>query len=138
MTKERLKKLKALIKEAEHLEEQIRDLPFRTGSYVADSAKDYRTGFPRTILIRGYSTEQYDRLKRRLNEKLCSIQSEISKLEQWLDGVEDPQTRDILRLQYVNGLTQEEIAEELGYSRAGIASILKRFWDSQSETQTTK
>ena len=131
MTKERLKKLKALIKEAEHLEEQIRDLPFRTGSYVADSAKDYRTGFPRTILIRGYSTEQYDRLKRRLNEKLCSIQSEISKLEQWLDGVEDPQTRDILRLQYVNGLTQEEIADELGYSRSAIAKKVKVFWDNQ-------
>lgn len=138
MTKERLKKLKALIKEAEHLEEQIRDLPFRTGPYVADSAKDYRTGFPRTILIRGYSAEGYYKLKRRLGEKLCSIQAEIADLEQWLDGVEDPQTRDILRLQYVNGLTQEEIAEELGYSRAGIASILKRFWDSQSETQTTK
>ena len=42
MTKNRLKKLRSLIKEAEHLEEQIRDLPFRTGPYVADSAKDYR------------------------------------------------------------------------------------------------
>lgn len=128
MTKERLKKLKALIKEAEHLEEQIRDLPFRTGPYVADSAKDYRTGFPRTILIRGYSAEGYYKLKRRLGEKLCSIQDEIAELEQWLDGVEDPQTRDILRLQYVNGLTQEEIAEELGYSVRTIKRKLHSFW----------
>ncbi|MCU7380838.1 sigma-70 family RNA polymerase sigma factor [Clostridiales Family XIII bacterium ASD5510] len=126
MTKNRLKKLRSLIKEAEHLEEQIRDLPFRTGPYVADSAKDYRTGFPRTILIRGYSTEQYDRLKRRLGEKLCSIQSEIAELEAWLDGVEDPQTRDILRLQYGNGLTQEEIAEELGINERTVRRKIKK------------
>lgn len=138
MTKNRLKKLRSLIKEAEHLEEQIRDLPFRTGPYVADSAKDYRTGFPRTILIRGYSAEGYYKLKRRLGEKLCSIQDEIAELEQWLDGVEDPQLRDILRLQYMNGLTQEEIAEELGYSRSAIAMALKRFWDNENVTDLYK
>lgn len=130
MTKERLKKLRALIKEAEHLEEQIRDLPFRTGDYVADSAKDYRTGFPRTITIRGYSTERYDRLIRKRQRKLRAIQDEIAELEDWLDGVEDAQIRDILRLQYINGLTQEQIAEELGYSVITIKRRLKSFWGS--------
>ena len=116
MEKEQLKQLRSLIKEAEHLEEQIRDLPFRTGPYVADSAKDYRTGFPRMITIKGYSTEQYERLKRRLQEKLKALNAEIDEMESWLDGVEDPQLRDILRLQYMNRLTQEQIAEELGIS----------------------
>lgn len=116
MTKDRLKKLKALMKEAEHLEERIRDLPFETGGYVGDSAKDYRTGFPRNITIQGYSTQKHDRLKRRLQDKLRDIQDEIAELEEWLGSVEDPELRDILRLQCVNGLTQEQIAEELGYS----------------------
>ena len=116
MTKERLKKLRALLKEAEHLEEEIRDLPFRTGDYVADSAKDYRTGYPRVITIRGYSTKEYYRLKRKQESALRKIQDEIAELENWLDGVEDPQTRDILRLIYIKGLTQEQAAEELGIS----------------------
>ena len=116
MTKERLKKLKALVKEAEHLEERIKNLPFRFGDYMGDSAKDYRTGFPRTITIQGYSTQKYDRLKRRLEGKLGDIQEEITKLEEWMEGVEDPQIRDILRLVYMNGLSYEQVAVELGIS----------------------
>lgn len=116
MTKERLKKLKALVKEAEHLEERIKNLPFRFGDYVGDSAKDYRTGFPRTITIQGYSTQKYDRLKRRLEGKLGDIQEEITKLEEWMEGVEDPQIRDILRLVYMNGLSYEQVTVELGIS----------------------
>lgn len=116
MTKERLKKLKALLKEAEHLEEQIRNLPFTTGSYVGDSAKDYRTGFPRTITIQGYSTQKYDRLKHRLQDKLQRIQNEIAELEEWLSSIEDAQTRDILRLVYISGLSYEQTAAELGIS----------------------
>ena len=138
MEKEQLKQLRSLIKEAEHLEEQIRELPFRTGPYVADSAKDYRTGFPRMITIKGYSAEEYYKLRRRLQEKLAANLAEIDEMENWLDGIEDPQLRDILRLQYVNGLTQEEIAEELGYSRAAIAQKVKRFWDSENVTELYK
>lgn len=135
MTKERLKKLIALKKEAEHLEEQIRDLPFRTGPYVADSAKDYRTGFPRTITIRGYSTEEYERLKKRLQKKLRKINVEILEMELWMDGVEDAELRDILRMQYINGMTQEEIAEELGYSVITVKRRLKKFWNDKSDTE---
>lgn len=116
MTKERLKKLKALVKEAGHLGEQIRDLPFETGAYVGDSANDYSTGFPKPFTIQGHSTQKYDKLKRQLQDKLRAIQEEIAELEEWLENVEEPELRDILRLQYVNGLTQEQIAEELGYS----------------------
>lgn len=126
MTKERLKKLKALVKEAEHLEERIRNLPFRFGDYVGDSAKDYRMGFPRTITIQGYSTQKYDRLKRRLQDKLRKIQNEIAEMEEWLASVEDPELRNILRLQYISGLTQEQIAEELGYSTRTIQRRLEK------------
>ena len=50
-------------------------------------------------------------------------------LENWLDNVPDPELRDILRLQYINGLTQEEIAQELGYSVITIKRRLRAFWE---------
>lgn len=133
MTKGQLKRLKALMKEAEHLEEQIRDLPFETGAYTGDTAKDYRSGFPRIIMIQGYSTEKYDRLKRRFQSNLQNIQDEIAELEKWLSGVEDAEIRDILRLQYINGLTQEQIADEMGYSVITIKRRLKKFWKDDTE-----
>ena len=126
MTKERLKQLKALTQEAEHLQEQIKNLPFRTGNYVADSAKDYRTGFPRTITIRGYSTEEYDKLKSKLEKKLRKIQEEIIEIENWLDGIDDPQTRVIFRRIYADGLPQEQVAEELDISTRTVQRKIER------------
>lgn len=128
MTRERLKKLRALLKESEHLEEEIKTLPFTSGGYVGDSVNNYSTGFPKPFLIQGYSTQKYDRLKETLQKKLREIQKEIAELEDWLEHIEDAELRDILRLQYVNGLTQEQIADELGYARETISRKLKDFW----------
>lgn len=129
MDKERLKKLKSLIKEAEHLEIEIEDVRFSPHELLSDTAKDYRTGYPHNIVISGYGDAEYIKLKQRLYEKLGRIQAERWCLENWLDGVQDPELRDILRLQYVNGLTQEEIAQELGYSVITIKRRLKAFWE---------
>lgn len=128
MTRERLKKLRALLKEAAHLEEEIKTLPFTSGGYVGDSANNYSTGFPKPFLIQGYSTQKYDRLKETLQKKLREIQKEIAEMEEWLSGIEDGELRDILRLQYRNGMTQEQIAEELGYSVRTIKRRLNQFW----------
>ena len=131
MNKERLKKLKSLIKEAEHLEIEIEDVRFSPHELLFDTAKDYRTGYPHNIVISGYGDAEYIKLKQRLYEKLGRIQAERWCLENWLDSVQDPELRDIQRLQYVNGLTQEEIAQELGYARETVSRKLKAFWDSQ-------
>lgn len=128
MDKERLKKLKSLIKEAEHLEIEIEETRWFPKEPVTDSAKDYRTGYPHSITIAGYGDSEWVKLRQRLYEKLGRIQAERMMLENWLDSVQDPELRDILRLQYINGLTQEEVAQELGYSRSAIAMKLQKFW----------
>ena len=129
MNKERLKKLRSLISEAEHLKVEIEELQWFPKEQVVDIVKDYKTGYPHTIAIAGYGSDEWVKLRQRLFEKLGRIQAERMSLENWLDDVSDPELRDILRLQYINGLTQEEIADELGYSRAAIAQKIKRFWD---------
>lgn len=135
MTRERLKQLRALLKEAEHLEEEIKTLPFTSGGFVGDSVNNYSTGFPKPFLIQGYSTQKYDRLKETLQKKLREIQKEIAELENWLEHIEDAELRDILRLQYVNGLTQEQIADELGYARETISRKLKDFWTRKQKNK---
>ena len=133
MTKNQLKKLRGLIKEAEHLQSELTDtLLFPSHrEYVADSAQDYGSGRPHTFKIEGYGQDNYVELRQRLYDKLHRIQAERQELEDWLDNVDDPEMRDILRLLYINGLTQEQAAEELGYTRSGIAMKLKRFWAIQ-------
>ena len=126
--KKRLKKLKALIKEAEHLQSEYNDLICFPKEPVQDAVKDYRTGYPHTIPIVGYGDSDYIDIRQRLYEKHRQIQKEIAYLEKWLDSVSDPEMRDILRLLYINGLTQEEIAEELGYSVRTVKRKLHMFW----------
>lgn len=133
MDKERLKKLRSLIKEAEHLEIEIEDIKFQPKERLADTAKDYKTGYPHTIIIEGFGDSGYTDLKRRLYEKLGKVQAERWELENWLDSVQDPELRTILRMQYVDGLTIEAVAEELEYSVATINRRLQKFWQSDME-----
>ena len=128
MTKNRLKKLRALIREAEHLQSQYTEMICFPKEQVVDSVKDYSTGHPHTISISGYGDPSYMDVRQRLYEKQRQIQEEIAFLENWLDSIDDPEMRDILRLQYVNGLTQEQIAAELGYSERTIRRRLREFW----------
>ena len=130
MKKSRLKKLRALIKEAEHLQSEYTDMICFPKEQVVDSAKDYSTGHPHTISISGYGDSSHMDVRQKLYEKQRQIQQEIAFLEDWLDSVEDPELRDILRLQYINGLTQEQIAAELGYARETVSRKLKAFWES--------
>lgn len=133
MTKERLKKLRALIKEAGHLQCQYDDLICFPKEEVADTYNDYRTGYPHTKATAGYGDSAYPELRQKLDKKLREIQTEIMFLENWLDSVEDPEMRDILRLLYINGLTQEQAADELGYSVITIKRRLKNFWKDDTE-----
>lgn len=132
MTKERLKRLRALIKEAEHLKAMLLAPP-STNQYVVDYANDYHSGHPIPFTIAGYGQNDYAEIRQRWYEKLRTIQTEIRELEDWLDEVEEPQLRDILRLQHINGLTQEQIAEEIGYSVITIKRRLKKFWKDDTE-----
>ena len=49
--------------------------------------------------------------------------TERMMLENWLDSVQDPELRDILRLQYINGLTQEDIADEFCVDKGKLMKI---------------
>lgn len=136
MKKSRLKKLRALTKEAEHLQSQYMDAICFPKEFVQDSVNDYRTGQPHPISISGYGDSSYVDIRQRLYNKQRQIQQEIAFLEDWLDSVEDPELRDILRLQYINGLTQEQIAAELGYSVITIKRRLRDFWQGiQDDTE---
>lgn len=127
--RKRLRNFRKLIKESEHLANMLARSA-EGKEYLADTVKDYRSGYPHNILISGIGDDKYPRIQQEYYEKLRKIQSEIAAIEKWLDGVPDSEVRDILRLQYVNGLTQEQIADELGYARETVSRKLKKFWET--------
>ena len=51
-------------------------------------------------------------------------------MENFLDSVDDAEMRELLRLRYQDGLSQEEVGERMGYSRQAIQKKEERFWRS--------
>ena len=130
MNKNELKQLKKLIAEKNDLEKRIRNQTFKPKEEVADTVKDYRTGFGRTVVIRGYGSAEWQKVRDKWYSKLLSISARIQNMENFLDSVEDAELRQMLRLRYQDGLSQEEVGEIMGYSRQAIQKKEERFWKS--------
>ena len=127
MKKTDLSKLKNLIREIGTLQDELDRLKWEPKEQVVDYAKDYKTGYPRIITLTGYGDADYRRVKQKLTENLYRVQRERLRIEEQIQSVSDPEMRVILRLQYVNGMTQEQIAAEMGYRDRTIRNKLKRF-----------
>ena len=128
MNKKDLKNIRKLKVEIAQLQKEIDNWP--TG-IVSDWAKDYRHGEPRTISIVGEADCSH--LKKRLEQKLGELQERLLDMEAWVDTVEDSEIKAILRLKYRNGMTYEQIGEELGYTAVGIRQKISRFWKKQAK-----
>lgn len=125
--KNSFKKIRYLKKEIEILEKK--KIKQET---VRDSVKGSSLEPPyciHTIKIEGVNVKEVIKSKKRLGRKLKALQDELAGLEKQLEAVDDFETKEILRMIYIFGLTQEETAKELGYSRSMVAMRIKRFFE---------
>lgn len=127
MQKQDLKKLKSLIKEVEELRESL-EHSYKPSTLLADTAQDYRTGYPKTIVITGYGDPKYPKKRASYIDKIAKVDSLIEQMEDWMDNVDDPEMRTILRMAYEQGMTYAEIGDKLGYSKDAIDKKMQRFW----------
>lgn len=130
MTKDELKKLRKLKRERDDLERRVKDRRLNPHEEVADTVKDYRTGTPRTIVIRGYGDTEWQKVRDRYLQKVGKINQQILQMEDFLESVSDPEMRYILRLRYEDGLTHEEIAQTMdGATGSAVQKREERFWN---------
>lgn len=130
MDKARLEHLNCTKAEIRFLTAEIENWP---EGIVTDYYYDYPNGQKRVKPLMGYA--DCSGLKLLLDAKLQALQNEIEQMEQYLDTIEDTEIRSILRLRYRNGLTHEQIGNELGYERSVISRKINDFW--RSNTQNT-
>lgn len=129
-------KIKKLRRELEDIEYRIKNLRIDEKEYVTDTVNDYRNGFPRVIAISGYGDEKYKAAKNKLYNqyarKKIEILREITEIEDAISEA-DPETQTILRAMYIDGLTQDEIAERMSYSRETIKRRVKGFYQKRKK-----
>ena len=137
MTRVELAKIKILKAKLKSIQEELDDMPMGD-IYVGDTYKDYSSGFGVVKMVSGYGMSEaaykkQQALKERLAAKLSELQSRLTKMEDWLDSVEDEEVETILRLKYRNGLKDWQIAEELGYDRSTVSSKIRVFFREQEK-----
>lgn len=75
---------------------------------------DYSTGFARPQSVVGFDQARYDRRKHTYDHKMA----QVAAVEQWIQSIEDGQTRYVFKAFYQQGLTWEKIADLTGYSQS--------------------
>lgn len=77
-----------------------------------------------------------DALQRELDERIEAYAALVGDIERRIDGVKNPQYRDLLRYRYLNGWSWQKIAGRMSYSRDWLMRLHVRAldavdWDGQ-------
>ena len=131
MKREDLEKLRLLKQELDTLITEYVSMP--KTEEVGDTYGDYRSGHKVIRVVRGTSTLKSDKLRAKIMKKQIELEERVAELEDYLDSVESPALRDVLRLYYARGLTQEEIGRRKNYSRQAITKWINDFWNERQE-----
>lgn len=131
MKRKDLEECRALKQELDTLQKEY--LECKDGEEIGDTYNDYRSGFKITKVMYGVSTTKADKIRDKIAAKSNMLREKIYDIEVWLDDVDDSFMRDVIRLYYVIGLSQEEIAARKFYSQQRINQRLLQFWKDNDE-----
>lgn len=147
VTKYMLETYRATLCEIEVLKIQLDKLREDERSWVqTDTVKGSSPEFPympTVFKVSGFSaadTESVSEIKKlqkqiksKLIAKKLALQKNQAAIELWLDGVDDPNIRSIIRLYYIDGFSFSQICETLGMNGDGSTQRkqLERFWKNQ-------
>lgn len=113
MQTEDLKNLHKLRSEIRGLELLIRDM---SGQQVEDAVTGSSPDFPygkHKIVIRGTNVKQINRLRVKLFRKKKQLEKAIEEAESFLEIIDDPVDRNILRLRCELGMDWKDVASEM-------------------------
>lgn len=137
MDKKTLKQYRALLKEQilndkaiDKLYDRAAQVPTIMGKVVG-SSKDFPFTEVRTT-VQMDEPKEADEIARRLRirkERQEQIREAVLEIEQFIAGIPDSTDRQIFEMTFLEGITQDEVGEKLGYSKGRIsqriAEVLK-------------
>ena len=98
---------------------------------LTDYYKDYRynpKGAVKSLHGIGVDRVELMRREKRLASRLRLLQRTVAEAENYVNTIEDPELRAILRMYYVEGMTQAEIGAEMNYEQSWISRKIKHFF----------
>lgn len=112
VTRKLLDEYREMIKKREIplLEVELKNMLTTDSGLGNSTIFDYRTGQGRPQSVVGFDWDKYDHRKTILENKKAKIKA----AEEWIEEIEDGQTRCVFRMFYTEGLDWKTIAKNLG------------------------
>ncbi len=111
MTREKLDRYRKLLKEIPVLENELAELWLTEKGMGNSVILNGKNGSKKPESVVGFDYDRYDRRKEALQRK----KEEARAIREWIEAIEDGQTRCVFRMFYVDGMTWERIVSKTGH-----------------------
>jgi len=111
MTRAKLDGYRKLVQEIPILECELRELWLTDKGMGNSVIINGKNGSKKPESVVGFDHERYNRRKESLQRK----KEEARAIREWIEAIEDGQTRCVFRMFYVDGMTWERIASKTGH-----------------------
>lgn len=133
MDKKTLKKYKPNKDRLIRIEEQIQELCERESTVVMGKVTGSSADFPYTEVrtsVQMYDPYENENVRQQIRRKEADrlrILKEQEEVEDYINGIDDPEIKEIFELAFVEGKKQQEVADIIGYSRGRISQIISEY-----------
>lgn len=133
MDKRTLKKYRPNKDRLIRIENQIQELCERESTVVMGKVTGSSADFPYTEVrtsVQMYDPYEEENVRRQIRRKEADrllILKEQKEVEDCINGIDDPEIKEIFELAFVEGKKQQEVADIIGYSRGRISQIISEY-----------
>lgn len=133
MDKRTLKKYRPNKDRLIRIENQIQELCERESTVVMGKVTGSSADFPYTEVrtsVQMYDPYEEENIRRQIRRKESDrlrILKEQKEVEDYINGIDDPEIKEIFELAFVEGKKQQEVADIVGYSRGRISQIISEY-----------
>ena len=132
MDKKKLRQYRSLKREQKMLEDKMEKLNERAERIptVAGTVKGSMSAFPyiethmSVVMSEPKQADMIDRQMRINERRREQVDKLLTEIEEFISQIPDSNTRQIFELIYLNGNTQQEVGDQLGYSKGRISQII--------------
>ena len=125
--KQNKRELEIIGRQLNRLYDQLEDVPEVAGK-VTKSSKDFPY-IEEHMTVRMKEPKEATLIKDKLRKKekrQKQLSQEITKVENFIDGLSEGIEKQIMEMVYLEGMNQSEVADMLGYTKGRISQIISR------------
>lgn len=138
MEKELLEEYRSKKAEIRELKHSLSTLGEGDSMVGNDVINDYRTGYPMPQSVVGTDWEKVIRTESRYTARIRKLEEECYEVEEFIESIPDSLMRRIMRMKYIEGMTQEKIGQKIHMERSSVSKKIDNFINDSHNSQKSQ